>query len=91
MYEKLTLLHNSFEICKEHHREILPFINFRRKLVDDITYNCDSNVSKFNKVPRDSYACGIVNIYECLDANNMVDIVNDTLTKNEQLNFLNKT
>ena len=39
-------------------------------------------ISEFDKVPNDSYAYGIVKIDECIDANDLVDIVNKTLTKN---------
>ncbi|KAL7585209.1 hypothetical protein Lser_V15G45873 [Lactuca serriola] len=38
----------------------------------------------------DYYAYGIVNIDDCLDANDLVGIMNDTLSKNEQMKISNK-
>lgn len=45
----------------------------------------------FDQVPNDSYAYGVVNIDEYLDAGDILNIVNDMLRKNEQAKILNKT
>ena len=42
-------------------------------------------ISNFDKVPDNRYPYGIVKIDEHLDANDLVDIVNNTLIVNEQI------
>ena len=48
-------------------------------------------VTDYGKVPNDLYAYGIVNINEYLNADDLVHIVNETLTKNEEVKILNMT
>ena len=90
LYGRLTTLHHSSDIIKEQHRKLLPFSAFRREKIDSISYDCKNKIDVYDKVPIDSYAYGIVKISECLDANDLVDIVNETLTKNEQIKILKR-
>ena len=50
-----------------------------------------SKIADYDKVPNDSYAYGIVIINEHLNVDDLVHIVNETLTKNEQVKILNMT
>ena len=49
--------------------------------VDSISYDCEQTIAEFDRVPNNRYAYGVVKIEECLSADELVDIVNDTLTK----------
>ena len=48
-------------------------------------------ISEYDKVPNDSHAYGIVKVDECLHANDLVHIVNETLSDTEQIKILKKT
>ena len=90
LYAKLTALHHSSEISKEQHRKLLPFLAFEREKVDVILYDCEDTIAQFDKIPDDRFAYGIVKIDEFLNADELVDIVNDSLTNNEQIKILKK-
>lgn len=66
----------------------MPFLDFSREKIDLTSYNYDRKIYEFDKVPNDSHAYGIVKTDEYLDANDLVDIVNDTLPKNEYIKIL---
>ena len=87
----MTELHHSSDISKEQHRKLLPFLSFEREKVDATSYDCEMTILDFDKVPDNRYPYGIVKIDEHLDANDLVDIVNKTLTVNEQIKILKKT
>ena len=91
MYGKLTDLYYSVDICVEQHRKLIPYIIIKRELVDETTFVCKSKVVEYPTIPNDSYAYGVVNINYCLNADELVNIVNETLTKNEKIKILNKT
>ena len=61
------------------------FINFKHELVYETTFDCESKVVKYDQVPNYSYAYGVVNINDCLDVDDLVNIMNGTLSKNEQV------
>ena len=56
-----------------------------------MSYYYEKTITEFDKIPDNRFAYGIVKIDEYLDANELVDIVNETLTKNEQINILKRT
>lgn len=91
LYGKLTLLYHSSDNCKEQHRKLLPFITFKKELVDEISFEGEIRVSMFDQVPNESYVYGIVNIGEDFDVDDLVNTNNDTLSKDEQVKILNKT
>ncbi|XP_052622721.1 uncharacterized protein LOC128128007 [Lactuca sativa] len=64
---------------------------YEREKVDNISYDCEKNIAEFDNVTDDRYAYGIVKIDECLDSDELVNIVNETLTKSEQIKILKKT
>lgn len=76
-----TFCHSS-DICKEKHNKLLPFTTFKRELVNETTFDCERKVADYDTIRNDSYAYGIVNLNDCLDSDELVDIVNDTLSKN---------
>ena len=90
LYAKLTALHHSSDISKEHHRKLLPFLAYEREKVDVISYDCEDTIAQFDKIPDDRFAYGIVKIDEFLNVDELVDIVNDSLTNNEQIKILKK-
>lgn len=49
--------------------------------MDETTFDCDNRVDDNGTVPNDSYAYGVVNINACLDVDDLVKGVVDTLTK----------
>ena len=55
-------------------------MTFEREKIDSTYYDCEKKIYEFDKVPNDSYAYGVVKIDECLDENDLVHIVNETLT-----------
>lgn len=61
-----------------------------RELVDETTFDCESNVVDYDIVPNDSYAYGVVNINDYLDGDDLIDIVYGALTKSEQINIFKK-
>ena len=63
---------------------------FEREKIDSISYDCEKKISEFDKVPNDSYAYRIVKTDEYLDANDLVHIMNETLTKTEQIKISKK-
>lgn len=71
--------------------KLLPFLAFEREKIDATSYDCEMHISEFDKVPTNRYAYGIIRIDEFLYANDLVDIVNETLTKNEQFKILKRT
>ena len=85
---KTTDLYNSLNIYKEQHRKLLPSNTFKCELMDETTIDCESNVADYDTIPNDSYAYGVVNINNCLNADEFIDIVNETLTKNERIKIL---
>ena len=91
LYRKLPELHHSCEISREQHRKLLSYLAFEREKVDETSYDCEMNSLDFDKVPDNRYTYGIVKIDDFLDANELVDIVNETLTKNEQIKILKRT
>ena len=54
-------------------------------------YDSEDTIAQFDKIPDDIFAYGIVKIDEFLNDDELVDIVNDSLTKNEQIKILKKT
>ena len=91
LYAKLTALHHSSDISKEQHRKLLPFLEYEREKVDVVSYDCESTIAQFDKIPDDRYPYGIVKIDEFLNADELVNIVNESLTKSEQVKILKKT
>ncbi|XP_023733619.1 uncharacterized protein LOC111881461 [Lactuca sativa] len=74
-YGKLTDLHHSCEISKEQYRKLMPFLAYERAKVDNVLHDCEEIIANFDKVPDDRYKYGIVKIDECLDTNELVDIL----------------
>nr|KAJ0198423.1 hypothetical protein LSAT_V11C700376100 [Lactuca sativa] len=74
LYAKLTALHHLSEISKEQHRKLLPFLEFERKKVDVVSYDCENTIAQFDKIPDDRFAYGIVKIDEILNANELADV-----------------
>lgn len=70
LYGKLTLLYHFSKICKEQHRKLFPFITFKKNLVDEISFNCESRVSMFDYALNDSYSYVVVNVDEYLNVDN---------------------
>ncbi|XP_052625667.1 uncharacterized protein LOC111890076 [Lactuca sativa] len=58
---------------------------------DVISYDCEDTIAQFDKIPDDRFAYGIVKIDEFQYVDELVDIVNDSLTKTEQIKILKKT
>lgn len=71
--------------------KLLTFITFKRELVDDTMFDCESKVIEYDTIPNSSQAYNIVNINEYLNVDELVYIVNETLNKKEQIKNLNKT
>ena len=69
----------------------MPFLAFEKEKIDYISDDCEQTIVEFDRVPYNRYAYGIVKIDEYLDANELVDIVNETLTQNEQIKILKRT
>ena len=80
LYAKLTALHHSSDISKEQHRKLLPFLTFEREKIDSISYDYEKTIAEFDRVPDNRFAYGIVKIDEYMNADELVEIVNDTLT-----------
>nr|KAJ0207989.1 hypothetical protein LSAT_V11C500266000 [Lactuca sativa] len=91
LYAKLTALHHLSEISKEQHRKLLPFLEYECEKVVVVSNDCENTIAQFDKIPDDRFAYGIVKIDEFLNADELVSIVNESLTKNEQVKILKKT
>lgn len=91
LYAKLTALHHSSDISKEQHRKLFPLLAFEREKVDVVLYDCENTIVDFNKVLDDRFAYGIVKIDEFLNVDELVNIANESLTKDEQVKILKRT
>ena len=56
-----------------------------------MSYDCENTIADFNKVADNRFAYGVVKIDEFLNADELVNIVNESLTKDEQVKILKRT
>ena len=54
---------------------------YKREQIDETTYDCESNIAAYDKIPDDSYPYGVVIINEHLNVDELAHIVNETLSK----------
>ena len=58
--------------------------------MDETTFGCESKVVDYDNVPNDLYAYGGINIDDCLNVDELVDIMSDTFTKMNKWKFWTK-
>ena len=75
LYVKLTKFYHSADIWWTS-LEIASFPFVWKRKIDETTYDCESNIVEYDKIPNNFYAYGIVNINECL---NVDDVTLDLL------------
>lgn len=73
-------IYHSSKISKEQHRKLLQFIDFKQENVDELSFECERITSSDN-ILNITYA---YRIEKYLDMDDLLKIVNDTLTISKQ-------
>ncbi|KAI3493456.1 hypothetical protein L1887_41848 [Cichorium endivia] len=71
LYAHITRIYHSADV---QHRQLLPFIEFKLKEVDSISYECESIISG-SEVTNPSYKHGLISIEKHLTADNLLKIL----------------
>ncbi|KAI3499681.1 hypothetical protein L1887_35486 [Cichorium endivia] len=74
LYAHITRIYHSADVCNVQHRQLLPFIEFKLKEVDSISYECESIISG-SEVTNPSYKHGLISIEKHLTADNLLKIL----------------
>ncbi|KAI3493173.1 hypothetical protein L1887_42163 [Cichorium endivia] len=74
LYAHITKIYHSADVCNVQHRQLLPFIEFKLKEVDSISYECESIISG-SEVTNPSYKHGLISIEKHLTADNLLKIL----------------
>ncbi|KAI3518300.1 hypothetical protein L1887_06871 [Cichorium endivia] len=74
LYAHITRIYHSADVCNDQHRQLLPFIEFKLKDVDSISYECESIISG-SEVTNPSYKHGLISIEKHLTADNLLKIL----------------
>ncbi|KAI3510835.1 hypothetical protein L1887_17972 [Cichorium endivia] len=74
LYAHITRIYHSADVCNVQHRQLLPFIEFKLKDVDSISYECESIISG-SEVTNPSYKHGLISIEKHLTADNLLKIL----------------
>ncbi|KAI3493566.1 hypothetical protein L1887_40766 [Cichorium endivia] len=73
LYAHITRIYHSADVCNVQHRQLLPFIEFKLKEVDSISYECESIISG-SEVTNPSYKHGMISIEKHLTADNLLNL-----------------
>ncbi|KAI3503843.1 hypothetical protein L1887_32297 [Cichorium endivia] len=71
LYAHITSIYHSVDVCNVQHRQLLPFIEFKLKEVDSISYECESIISS-SAVTNPSYKHGLISVEKHLTADNLL-------------------
>ncbi|KAI3510699.1 hypothetical protein L1887_17832 [Cichorium endivia] len=74
LYAHITRIYHSADVCNVQHRQLLPFIEFKLKEVDSISYECESIISG-SEVTNPSYKHGLISVEKHLTADNLLKIL----------------
>ncbi|KAI3503712.1 hypothetical protein L1887_32161 [Cichorium endivia] len=74
LYAHITRIYHSADVCNVQHRQLLPFIEFKLKEVDSISYECESIISG-SEVTNPSYKHGLISIEKHLTTDNLMKIL----------------
>ncbi|KAI3791004.1 hypothetical protein L2E82_04512 [Cichorium intybus] len=74
LYAHITRIYHSADVCNIHHRQLLPFIEFKLKEVNSISYECESIVSG-SEVTNPSYKHGLIYVEKHLTADKLLKIL----------------
>ncbi|KAI3708662.1 hypothetical protein L2E82_37981 [Cichorium intybus] len=74
LYAHITRIYHSADVCNIQHRQLLPFIEFKLKKVDSISYECESIVSG-SEVTNPSYKHGLISVEKHLTADKLLKIL----------------
>ncbi|KAI3782316.1 hypothetical protein L2E82_12358 [Cichorium intybus] len=74
LYAHITRIYHSADVCNIQHRQLLPFIEFKLKEVDSISYECESIVSG-SEVTNPSYKHGLISVEKHLTADKLLKIL----------------
>ncbi|KAI3494513.1 hypothetical protein L1887_40762 [Cichorium endivia] len=74
LYAHITRIYHSADVCNVQHRQLLPFIEFKLKEVDSISYECESIISG-SEVTNPSYKHGLISREKHLTADNLLKIL----------------
>ncbi|KAI3507628.1 hypothetical protein L1887_22617 [Cichorium endivia] len=74
LYAHITRIYHSADVCNVQHRQLLPFIEFKLKDVDSISYECESIISG-SEVTNPSYKHGLISIEKHVTADNLLKIL----------------
>ncbi|KAI3708628.1 hypothetical protein L2E82_37934 [Cichorium intybus] len=74
LYAHITRIYHSADVCNVQHRQLLPFIEFKLKEVDSISYEFESIVSG-SEVTNPSYKHGLISVEKHLTADNLLKLL----------------
>ncbi|KAI3767811.1 hypothetical protein L2E82_18230 [Cichorium intybus] len=74
LYAHITRIYHSADVCNVQHRQLLPFIEFKLKEVDSISYECESIVSG-SEVTNSLYKLGLISVEKHVTADNLLKIL----------------
>ncbi|KAI3515988.1 hypothetical protein L1887_14895 [Cichorium endivia] len=74
LYAHITHIYHSADLCNVQHRQLLPFLEFKLKNVDSISYECESIVSR-SEATNPSYKHGLISVENHLTAENMLKLL----------------
>src|SRR3954471_18588446 len=89
LYAHITRIYHSCSISESQHKRLLPFASMPVNDVNQVNFDCESIVS-MEEIPSSAYSLGVIDCKE-LDTEELIKIVNTTLSKSEQKKIIDES